>query len=142
LKLPHQEGFPYRQPIVIGVSVICVALGTLWPGQSAGERLYDFGVAILSFALCYGATRLILWGLAVFMQEHLTGLPLWILLIIFYGGVLATLSGLLTAPFQWHDVHQSGATAPAILASLPSGLYTAAGTLKVIERYHWADRAD
>ena len=137
MTLPHHEGFPYRHTGLIWVSALCVLLGTAWPGQAPGARLADVGLALLSFAACYGFTRLILGGLARFMQDHFDGLPLWCLLLVFYGGILATLSGLLTAPFQWHDVHQGGTASPTILAALPSGLFTAAGALNVVQSYYW-----
>lgn len=136
MTVPHQDNFPFRRAILIWVSVLCVLIAAAWPGQSIGARMTDIGVAILSFALCYAASRLILSGLVTVAQNQFGRLPLWIMLLVFYGGILATVSGLLTAPFQWNDVHASGASAPSILAALPSGLYTAAAALHVLATYN------
>jgi hypothetical protein len=136
VKLPHHEDFPHRRDILIWVSVLCVAVAAVWPGQSLGDRLYDIGIALLSFAICYGFTRLILGGLVAVAQEHFEGVPLWCVLLVFYGGLLSTVCGLIAAPLHWHEVHPSGASGPAILAALPSGLFTAAATLKIIEKYY------
>ncbi len=136
MRLPHHDDVPYRRTIVIWVCVLCVAVGAAWPGQSVAERFTDIAVALLSFATCYGFTRLTLGGLVALAHEHYDGVPLWCLLLVFYGGILATCGGLITAPFQWHDVHQGGATATEILAALPSGLYTSAAALKTIEKYY------
>ncbi len=116
--------------------MLCVVVGAAWPGQTLAERFADIGVALLSFATCYGITRLILGGLVALANEHFDGVPLWCLLVVFYGSLFGTLIGLITAPFQWHDVHPGGAGAPAILAALPSGLFTSAATLKTIEKHY------
>jgi hypothetical protein len=135
--LPHEVEFPYRSRIfgwTIGVLIIA---GISWPGQTFSARMAVLASAVLSVVGTYFGVRVIFAAIMAVAGEVLPRLLLTYLLILFYAGILATVLGLVTLPFQWAAINtRSAISAPMYLASLPTGFAMAAGALRVIYRHY------
>jgi hypothetical protein len=136
VQFPHQHGFPYRRAVLVCVIVLCMSAGVLWPGQTISARGTVLAYGALAIASSYAFWRIVLTALAALAENRFPRFALWYIYFVFYGGIFATVVGLLALPFQWKLLDQEEVSGPMFLASLPAGLITAAGALRVLNRYY------
>lgn len=101
------EGFRDRAGMLAWTTAICLIASPIWPKRSFAKHVLAPLCGVFGARVTHVLLRLILTVLAAFAEERYPRLPLAYILFAFYGGVLGTVLGLVTYPFQLHSLQFS-----------------------------------
>ena len=103
------------------LTIGCSVAAALIPGQKFEDRVTVSFLGPLAALMTLGIFRFVFGLLASHGTKIFGRLSLWYIVVVLYSAVVAVPLGILTLPFQWHDLNADG-SGPMLVASLPCAL--------------------